>query len=151
MVGVGIDIVDIARFERLVERGGDRLWTHWYTDVEASEARRHARPAVAAATRFAIKEAAYKALGADFAGPVRWRDIEVRAELNGWRLVLDGEVREAADRAGAHTLHVSTSRVGGRVLATVVATGAVTGADLPPGQPARHESHPNSATTRGQS
>lgn len=127
VVGVGVDTADVTRFERLVARGSERLWTHWYTDAEAAECRGHVRPAVAAATRFAVKEATYKAVGAHFSGPVRWREVEVLAAGAGWRIDLDGEVREAADRAGARVLHVSTSVFAGRVMATVVATGSDSG------------------------
>lgn len=138
-MGVGIDVADTARFQRLVDRGSERLWAHWYTDLEASECRRHARPAVAAATRFAVKEAAYKAVGADFSGPVRWRDIEVLTRSGSWRVALAGEVREAADRVGARDLHVSTSRFGERVVATVIATGTRVRADGPSGSVALGE------------
>lgn len=122
---MGIDVADTLRFTRLLARGSERVWAHWFTPAETSQCRDDARPAVAAALRFAVKEAAYKAVGADFTGPVRWRDIEVlaRGGAERWRLTLRGEVELAADRVGARILHVSTCEVSDRVIATVIATG----------------------------
>lgn len=123
IVGVGIDIADVTRFDRLVARDGGSVWSHWYTEAEAGQCRAHRRPGLAAAYRFAVKEAAYKAVGAEFSGAVRWRDVEVLGGEEDWHVRLRGEVAAAADAAGAGQLHVSACLVAGRVLATVVAEG----------------------------
>lgn len=123
MVGVGVDVAGIDRFERLISRGAGRVWAHWYTDAEALECQRHPRPAEAATLRFAVKEATYKALGAEFSGPVRWRDIEVLGDEPLWRLELHGEVRELAATSRVRSVHVSTGRTAGRVMAMAIAEG----------------------------
>ncbi|WP_210438698.1 holo-ACP synthase [Nocardioides xinjiangensis] len=120
---MGVDVADARRFERLVGRGSNRVWAHWYTEAEARECLAHSRPGTAAALRFAVKEAAYKAVGAHFADMMRWRDIEVLGREPAWRLTLRGDVAAAAEAAGVQRLHVSTCRTGGRVLATVIAEG----------------------------
>lgn len=123
IVGVGVDIADVTRFDRLVARDDGRVWAHWYTETEAQECLAHRRPGRAAALRFAVKEAAYKAVGAEFSGAVRWGDIEVLDREQGWDVVVRGEVAASAAAAGVDRLHVSTCEFAGRVLATVIAEG----------------------------
>ena len=122
VVGVGIDVADPARFERLAARG-DRMWSHWYTDAEAEACLADRRPGTAAALRFAVKEATYKAVGASFAGPLAWRDVEVLGREASWRVRLHGGVVADAAAAGVERLHVSTSRLHAAVMAVVVAEG----------------------------
>ena len=121
VLGVGVDVAEVARFERLLRRGGDRVWSHWYTEAEARECRGAAVPEREATVRFAVKEAAYKAVGADFSGPVRWRDVEVLGSAPRTRVSLHGEVADAVEGVGPVDLHVSTSHTAGRVVAMVVA------------------------------
>lgn len=121
MAGVGVDVADAGRFERLLRGGADRVWAHWFTESEAEACRRHPRPGLAAACRFAVKEATYKAVGAEFSGAVRWRDIEVLSGEPSWRVHLHGEVAATAAAAGVEHLHATTARTGGRVMAMVIA------------------------------
>ena len=123
VAGVGIDVAATERFERLLGRDPTRVWAHWYTAAETEECQRHPRPALAAATRFAVKEATYKAVGARFSRAVRWGDIEVLGSERRWRLSLHGEVAAAARVAGAQKFHVSTCETAGRVVAMVMAHG----------------------------
>ena len=75
-MGVGIDLVEIARLERALERH-PRLATRLFTDAELSYARQRARPGRHLAARFAAKEAVVKAVGAP--GGLAPREIEVLA------------------------------------------------------------------------
>ena len=127
VVGVGIDVADPARFDRLAERGAGRVWSHWYTEGEAEACLRSPRPGLAAALRFAIKEATYKSVGATFSGAVRWRDIEVAGRSSAWRVAVHGEVAALASAARVERFHVSTSQLGGVVMAVVLAEGSATG------------------------
>ncbi len=113
IVGVGVDIVDITRLERALERTpglGERLFT---------DAERELSPRSLAA-RFAAKEALAKALGAPRG--LRWRDVEVRS-INGGQPEFDvtGTVADAAARAGVAIWHLSLSHDGGNAIAMVVA------------------------------
>jgi len=113
IVGVGVDVVDVARFERSLERTPglrERLFVAAERDL----------PPASLAARFAAKEALAKALGAP--GDLAWHDAEVVREADGRpRLVVRGSVAVAADRLGVGHWHVSLSHDGGAAVAVVVA------------------------------
>ena len=71
--GVGIDLIEVDRIERALERYPN-LAGRLFSDEELEYSRRHGRPARHLAARFAAKEAAVKALGLDHLSP---REIEV--------------------------------------------------------------------------
>lgn len=112
IIGVGIDVVDVARFEESLARTAnlrDRIFT---------VAERTRQPASLAA-RFAAKEALAKALGAP-AG-LHWHDAEVVTEDDGrpW-LDLRGTVRARAEELGVKHVHVSLSHDAGIASAVIV-------------------------------
>jgi holo-[acyl-carrier protein] synthase len=114
IVGVGVDVVDVARLERVLTRT-PRLAGRLFTDAE----RTSGRPEQLAA-RFAAKEATAKALGAP--GGLRWRDAEVVVDEGGRpRLHVHGGVAEEAEAQGIRTWHLSMSHDGGIATAVVVA------------------------------
>ena len=80
VVGLGIDIVELERVERALERWGGRLVAR-LMDPEEAALLPTDPPARARALALAIagKEAASKALGTGWSGGVRWRDVVVRA------------------------------------------------------------------------
>lgn len=73
--GIGIDIVEIDRVERIIERQ-PRFVSRVFTNLEQQYCQNKTRPAVHYALRFAAKEALLKALGTGFRG-VKWTDIEI--------------------------------------------------------------------------
>jgi len=83
IVGVGFDLVDVARIEGLLDRWPERFEARVFTDGERSYARARARSAQHLAARFAAKEAALKALGVP-AG-ARWHEMEVVSPAAGGR------------------------------------------------------------------
>lgn len=84
LIGVGIDLVDIARVERMMERHGDRALGRFLTPRERDYVVGRARPAMHIAARIAAKEAAYKALQAlPGARAVSWHHLEVERETEG--------------------------------------------------------------------
>lgn len=115
IVGVGIDVVDVARFtERLESTPG--LLTRLFTQEEQS-----LRPRSLAA-RFAAKEALAKALGAPVG--LRWTDATViRAGDGRPHLRVQGTVRERADALGVSSFHLSLSHDAGIASAVVIAEG----------------------------
>ena len=122
MIGVGIDIVPIARVESLLARHGDRAMRRLFTPNEQAYARGMASPALHLAARIAAKEAAYKALSGDeLARGIGWRDIEVE-KLNDGRPVLRLHGAAAARFAalGAKRGHLSLTHSGGVAAAVVV-------------------------------
>ena len=112
IIGVGIDVVDIDRFQASLDRTPG-LRERLFTPDEA------ARPPASLAARFAAKEALAKALGAP--GDLGWHDAEVGSEASG-RPVLEmrGSVLARAHDLGARTVHLSLSHDAGIASAVVV-------------------------------
>jgi holo-[acyl-carrier protein] synthase len=121
MVGVGVDIVAVARIAGLVERHGERFVNRCYRPDEVAAAdRRGPGRAAALAARWAAKEAFLKALGRPTAA-VRARDIEVVREPSGRpRLRLHRTAAAALAAAGGRRTHVSLSHERDHAVAVVV-------------------------------
>src|SRR4051795_8606757 len=77
ILGIGSDITDIRRIEKVIERHGERFLSRIFTEVERAKAERRARSVETYAKRFAAKEACSKALGTGIRGGVWWRDMGV--------------------------------------------------------------------------
>lgn len=77
ILGIGSDLCDIRRIEKVIERHGDRFINRVFTDVERSRAERKAGRIETYAKRFAAKEACSKALGTGFRRGVFFRDLGV--------------------------------------------------------------------------
>ena len=77
ILGVGSDLVDVRRIERVIARHGDRFILRIFTEVERAKADRRSTRIETYAKRFAAKEACAKALGTGFRGGVFWRDLGV--------------------------------------------------------------------------
>jgi holo-[acyl-carrier protein] synthase len=99
MLGIGIDLLDIARLERALNRRPG-LSERLFTDAERAYAEGRARPAQHLAARFCAKEAVAKALALDV---LRWREIEVVGEGGAPTIRLHGKTAEEA----TGTVHVS--------------------------------------------
>lgn len=105
IVGVGIELVDVVRFGRLLERYGDRLSSRLFTEGERAYAARRPRAGESLAVRFAAKLATRRALGA---GALSWREIEVVREPHGPpSLRLTGDAERAAARIGVSKLDLT--------------------------------------------
>lgn len=115
IVGVGVDIVDVARFVETLARTPN-LRPRLFTPAEAALSDQ------SLAARFAAKEAMAKALGAP-AG-LGWHDAEVVKEESGRpRFVLSGTVLAACEEQGGRSVHLSLSHDGGLATAYVVIEG----------------------------
>jgi holo-[acyl-carrier protein] synthase len=77
IIGMGSDITDIRRIEKVIGRHGDRFLDRIFTETERSRAERRAHPMATYAKRFAAKEACAKALGTGIRRGVWWRDMGV--------------------------------------------------------------------------
>jgi holo-[acyl-carrier protein] synthase len=113
IVGVGIDVVDVTRFAKSLERTPGLL-VRLFTETEQGLL------PVSLAARFAAKEALAKALG----GPsgLLWTDAEVRKAENGRPFLhVQGTVAAAAEEQGITDWHVSLSHDAGIATAVVVA------------------------------
>ena len=77
ILGLGSDLVDIRRIEKVLARHGDRFIQRIFTPVEVAKAERRATRIDTYAKRFAAKEACSKALGTGFRNGVFFRDMGV--------------------------------------------------------------------------
>lgn len=121
IVGIGVDLVDVPRFERAASRT-PRLLDRLFAE---SEQHPHGRdmPLRSLAARFAAKEALIKAIG-DSEG-VRWHDIRVVSnELRNPSFELSGRIAEVAMERGIATFHLSMSHDADLAIAYVIAEGA---------------------------
>jgi holo-[acyl-carrier protein] synthase len=115
IVGVGIDVVEIARFEQALIRT-EGLAGRLFTDGERT------LPPHSLAARFAAKEALAKALGAPRG--LLWTDAEVVTDNDGRpSLLVYGTVAAAAERLGVTGWHLSLSHDAGIASAVVIAEG----------------------------
>lgn len=122
IVGVGIDVVPVARFAEVLERTPS-LAERLFTDAELTTGHGEPRTAESLAARFAAKEALAKALGAG--GGMHWTDAEVITDGDGRpSLVVRGTVAARADSLGVTHWHLSLSHDGGIAAATVIAESA---------------------------
>ncbi len=113
ILGVGVDLVDISRFERALNRA-PRLAERLFTENEAQASTR------TLAGRFAAKEALVKALG----GPagLRWSELQVSKNSAGRPVFLaSGQSAVTLAQAGVVRLQLSISHDGGMACAFVVA------------------------------
>lgn len=110
MYGVGVDIIEIERVARVLERRGDNFLRHVFLDSEVAYCASRRNPARHYAARFAAKEAVVKALAVKKGMTFLWRDIEVTRSHDGAPSIrLTGRAALLAAERGVTTLHVSLS------------------------------------------
>ena len=118
MLSVGVDIIEIERIARVLERWGERFLRHVYTPDEVAICRGRV-PELA--VRFAAKEAISKALGTGMLG-VCWPEMEVLPDPLGKPLVrLHGRAAARAEYLGLGQFAVSLSHSRDYAMAMVVA------------------------------
>ena len=119
-LATGIDLVDLKRFQRVIDRHAQRFLSRVYTSQELSEA---GGSIASLAVRFAAKEAVAKALGCGI-GPVGWQEIEIlRGVAREPLLYLHGAAAQRADQLDLHIWALSLSHTQEMAVASVVATG----------------------------
>jgi holo-[acyl-carrier protein] synthase len=120
VLGLGVDAVDVARFRAVLQRRPS-VATRLFTAGELDYAERAADPAPRLAARFAVKEAAMKALGVGL-GAFGFHDVEVaRAESGEPSLVLRGAAARLATERGVGRWWVSLTHTELMAHAVVVA------------------------------
>lgn len=121
IVGTGIDIAEVPRIRRSIERFGNRFLERIYTVGEMRYCDSKANRAERYAARFAAKEAAMKALGTGWSRGVRWRDCEV-TRLAGGRpaIAFHGKAGEIAAKLGVKNTALSISHTAEQAIAQVI-------------------------------
>jgi holo-[acyl-carrier protein] synthase len=115
---IGIDIIEIPRIKKALDKQGEKFMRRVYTDREIELYQGHT---ASLAARFAAKEAAMKALNAAGSG-IGFRDIEILEDPNGSPTVtLYGVARQLAQKLGIGSLVVSLSHSRANAIAIVLA------------------------------
>ncbi len=83
ILGIGTDLCDIRRMEKILERFGERFTQRIYAESEQMKADKRPNPAASYALGFAAKEACAKALGTGFRQGIFWRDMVVANNPSG--------------------------------------------------------------------
>jgi holo-[acyl-carrier protein] synthase len=121
IVGTGVDIVEIERIRRIIERQKERFIDRVFTQTEQRFCGKYRDPVPHFAARFAAKEALFKALGTGWAKGVTWLDVEVRRRKDeAPELFLSGEAENRSVRLGAGCVHLSLSHSDQWAVATVI-------------------------------
>src|SRR5512141_3176149 len=122
ILGTGTDLLEVSRIAEALEKGAEfRSTVFTPAEIEYCEAKRY--PARHFAARFAAKEALFKAL-AGSASRDFWREVEVARTGDGPpRLLLHGQVKEAANRLGVTDIQLSLSHTHSLAAASVVLPG----------------------------
>jgi holo-[acyl-carrier protein] synthase len=121
IVGLGIDIAEVARVKAAIERHGETFLRRLYTAKEQEYCERFKNKYERYAGRFAAKEAAMKALGTGWSRGVRWVDVEVTREKGGRPTIkLAGEAAHIADRLNVKNIVVSITHTADQAFAQVI-------------------------------
>lgn len=110
ILGIGVDIIEVARIRDAYARFGDRFVRRILHESEIAYSLSHRDPAPFLAARFAAKEAISKAFGTGIGGELGWTDMEVAKHPSGAPyVVLHGAGRDLFERRAAIALHLSLS------------------------------------------
>ena len=143
IVGIGVDVVDLARFERAIAR------TPGLRDRLFAESERE-RPVRSLAARFAAKEALIKALGGS--SVLRWHDmVVVNGEHGDPAFELHGATAAEATSRGITSVHLSMSHDAGIATAFVIAESGTPHSPAPVGDTTAHDGTPHEATPHTES
>jgi len=129
-ISSGIDLIEIQRIEKALERHGERFLKRIFSETELERLvkykERQVNPRIITAevaARFAAKEACSKALGTGI-GPVSWKEMEILNEPSGKPILrLSGKAAQIAGFLGYTSWSVSLTHTKGMAGAVVVAAG----------------------------
>lgn len=120
-VGLGVDIVEIERMKKILERTPS-FESKVFSEEEQQYCRSKKRPEVQYAMRFAAKEAVVKALGTGFSQGIKVRDIEVAKNEKGKPFViLSGRAKEISESLGVLEIPLSLSYTHSEAVACAMA------------------------------
>lgn len=124
IIGTGIDLAEVPRIRRAMERYGRRFTERVYTPREIAYVERKANKFERYAARFAAKEAGMKAIGTGWRGGITWHDFEVTNLPSGKpTLTFHGRAAEVAGRLGVKHVSLSLTHTAETGMAFVVLEG----------------------------
>jgi holo-[acyl-carrier protein] synthase len=121
--GIGTDIVEIRRIEKLITRYGEKFLRKIFTDAEMAYCARMSSPAIHFAGRWAAKEAFYKALPLSCQAISSWKSMQVVAYQRGGPVVelCSSALQSRVEKEGIAHFHLSISHEREYCIAVVVA------------------------------
>lgn len=124
ILGIGIDIIEVARVAESLEKFGERFGERILLPDESAYCLAHKHPAPYVAARFAAKEAISKAFGTGIGAQLGWRDMEIAHKESGEPFViLHGKGKELFAARKAKQLLVSISHTDHYAAVTAVLEG----------------------------
>ncbi len=106
--GIGIDLVENDRIEKIIRKWGDRFLSRVFSLQEIAYCSRHVQAAIHYGARFAVKESFLKAIGTGLGRGVHLADIEVIHEESGKPVIkLYGQAQAYIVKAGIEKIHLS--------------------------------------------
>lgn len=124
ILGTGLDLAEVDRIRKSIERYGPRFLERVYTPFEIAYAERKTNRYERYAGRFAAKEAGMKAIGTGWRRGVRWRDFEVANLQSGQpTLRLHGEAGRIAEQMGVKLISLSITHTAALGVAFVILEG----------------------------
>lgn len=120
IIGIGVDIVDVARIKKLYDKYGSKFLDKVLTESEKAYCVSHSNPSQYIAARFAAKEAAAKAFGCGIGIKFHWKNIELYKNSAGKpKLRFHKKAKKNFDKLECDC-HVSVSHVREYATATVI-------------------------------
>jgi holo-[acyl-carrier protein] synthase len=123
ILGIGLDATDLPRVSALLQRYGERFLRRVYTEGEIAYCTRRRDPVPHLAGRFAVKEAAMKALGTGHSRGVLWKDIETVRQGGPPQLRLHGGAARRADAMNVRRSLITITHSDSMALAQVMLLG----------------------------
>jgi holo-[acyl-carrier protein] synthase len=121
ILGTGVDLAEVDRVQRSIERFGERFLNRVYTAGEIAYVQRKANKYERYAARFAAKEAGMKAIGTGWRRGVRFQDFEVANLPSGKpTLRLHGVAAEVATKLGVKHISLSLTHTAQQGMAFVI-------------------------------
>ncbi|MDQ1277470.1 MAG: holo-[acyl-carrier protein] synthase [Thermodesulfobacteriota bacterium] len=119
--GIGVDLVEIERLGKILERWGDKFAQKVFADEEISYCRKHVLPAMHFAARFAAKEACLKAFGIGLGMGVGLKDIRAsRSDRGAPLLIFTDKARMEMEKQTITVAHLSLTHTRRHAMAMVV-------------------------------
>src|SRR5689334_11467443 len=121
IIGVGIDIIEVARIAASYERFGERFLNRILLPNEIAYCLSHKVPGPFLAARFAAKEAISKAFGTGIGAQLSWKDMEIcRKESGEPYVVLHGGGEKLLKERGARMVLISLSHTQAHAAAVAI-------------------------------
>ena len=121
ILGIGVDISEVARIKASYERFGERFLNRVLRPDEIAYCLSHKLPAPFLASRFAAKEAISKAFGTGIGSQLGWQDMEVKHHESGQPFVVfQGGGKKLLEKRGGRVVHLSLSHTDNYAAAVAV-------------------------------